>query len=359
MPGEAQATPEMVEKLGELDEHELTKEGVRPLTAQNQADPSQQASQPGAAAEPAVPPAETPPQPAAQAQTAQAGAPLAPAAPQVVEPTPPPVVEVTPGAAPAAQAQPATAPAPVETAQTAGAPEATLEEEAASLGRLKTFLDEQAEEARRAVQSQHDRQSAQIERQLQEAKTQSQALTDQIRELESRDLTDAEKAKVRETWAQQDERAQLDSYRGELVDYHRTVFVDSLVAEYKQYGVTPESLGAVETPEEMELFCEQQKSASLEKKLQEGQAPAQPAAAPVQPPPPVPAPQPAATVQEQPPAQPQPNAPGVPAGASAPSDVGGSGTVDEGKKFSEEAGSDAMKQNLKNMQWDAVRVKQA
>jgi hypothetical protein len=258
----------------------------------------------------------------------------------------------------------------VETAPAAGAPEATPEEEAASLGRLKTFLDDQAEEARRSVQSQHDRQNAQVDRQLQEAKTQSQALTDQIRDLETRDLTDAETAKVKETWAQQDERAQLDSYRGELMNYHRTVFVDSLVVEYKQYGVTPETLGAVETPEEMELFCEQQKSASLEKQLQEGQAPAQPAAAPVQPPPPVPAqpqvatapaPQPvAATSTPSAPApQPQPNAPGVPAGASAPSDVGGGGAVDQGKTFSEEAGADAMRENLKNMSWDAVKVRQA
>jgi hypothetical protein len=210
------------------------------------------------------------------------------------------------------------------------------------------------EEARRSAQSQYDRQAVQTTRQLEESKVQAQALTTQIRELQTRELTDEERAKVQETWAQQDERAQLDTYRAELVDYHKTVFVDSLVFEYRDFGVTRESLTAVETPEEMELFCEQQKSKALEQKLSEGQTvPAQPTAA--QPVTTSPSPAPVPTPPAQPAAQPEPQ---VPAGASAPSDVGSAGAPATGKTFSTEPNAGAMSDNLKNMHWDTVRVRQ-
>lgn len=346
-PGDVQATPEMVEQLGELEEFEVTEKGVRPLSSQNQAEPLPQASPDGAHAEPASSQPESQPSQTAQTPTQQ-----------VVGP--PPVVEVIPGPSepPATSAQqPAAAQAPVEGAPVTGVPEAAPEEEVAALERLDAWIKQQreeyAEEARRSVQSQHDRQNAQVARQLQETQARIQELTQQNREILSRDLTDAERAKVQETWAQQDERAQLDSYRAELVDYHKSIFVDSLLLEYEKYGVAREAIEAIETPEEMELHCEQQKSGFLEKKLEEGQAIS--AVSTERPP------EPPATLAAQPTqapaAQPQPNA-GVPAGAEAPSDVGSGGAPQEGTKFSEEASSDAMKENLRNMRWDTVLVRQ-
>lgn len=358
MPGPTQATPEMVDNLGKLDEFEMTKEGVRPLSAQNQADPSAQASPDGAGQEPAASPPETPPSQTAQTPTAPAGEPTAPAT-QAVEPTPPPVVEVIPGSAPAATTPPATAPVPVAPAPATKEPEG----QTSALGKLEDFLTQQAEkateEARRAVQSLHDKQTAQVTRQLEESKTRADKLTEDIRSLQTRDLTDAERAKVQETWAQQDERVELDAYKVTLLAEHKAVTVDSLLLEYKPYGVAREALEAIETPEEMELYCEQQKSGSLEKQLAE-----RPNVAPVSPPPAVPtepaaAPAPAVATTPSATAQPpQPNAPGVPAGATAPSDIGSQGAPAEGKKFSEEQGAGALKENLSNMDWDTVRVRQ-
>jgi hypothetical protein len=173
-----------------------------------------------------------------------------------------------------------------------------------------------------------------------------------MRELQTRDLTDAERATALEKYAQDDEKAELAATRDELVGYHKAVVVEGLLFEYRDYEVGRDALEAIETPEEMELYCEHQKSSFLEKKLAAGQAPAEPAV-PATPEVPV---APAAAVAPEP--QPQPNA-GVPAGASAPTDIGSPGAIEESKKFSEEAGAGAMQQNLKNMDWNTVRVRQA
>ncbi len=359
MEGQSSASPGMVNDLNKLEEFEMTTEGVRPLNPQNQADPSQPASSPeGAPAQPAGSQPETPPQTPAQPQTAQAGQPQAP----VLNPSPQPVVEVV---AP----QQAPAPAAAEPVSPVAAPEAPSEEETAALGKLNDFLKQHgetiAEETRRTVQSQYDRQATQVNRQLSDAKTKSDELTNEIRTLQSRDLTDEERAKVNETWAQKDERAELDKYRGELQGFQKTIFIDSLLLDYNPYGVERTALEQIETTEEMELYCEQQKSGSLEKRLAEGQNSATvPSEAVV-------------TVPEATPAQAQqpgapaatpsvpatasvPNAPGVPAGAQAPSDVGTGGTApQEGNKFSEEQNPDAFRQNLNNMDWSRVRVRQA
>ncbi len=361
MTGEATATPEMVTNLGELEVLELTKDGVKPL-AQNPAAPSAPASIDGAGKETEGSPPDATPETAAPVPVAPAGEPPAPAAQpaqQVVEPAPKPVVEVIPPAAPVS--------APAAPAPVAETPVASPAEEAkTSLEKMDeafTKVREEAEEsARRAAQSAQDKHNAQVTRQLEESKEHADALTKQMRDLQSRELTEDERVKVQKTWAQEDERTELDAYKNTLVDMHRTVFTDSLLLDYKDFGITRTALDKVETPEEMELYCEQQKSAFLEKKLSDGQAPAQPAATAAVTPPPVapaapvvPVTAPAATPV---PVQPKPNA-GVPAGASAPSDIGTSGVTEDGKKFSEESNTQAMRDNLKNMDWNTVRVRQA
>jgi hypothetical protein len=278
-------------------------------------------------------------------------------------------VTVVPGPTPQATKQPATAETATETAPAVEASKATPEEEAANLGKLGTFLDEQKNEtveaARRAAQSEHDKQSAQFTRQLKESQDRAQELTDKIRDLELRELTEDERTKAKEVYAQQDERTKLDAYRAELVTTHRGVTVDSLLIDYRDFGVERPKLEAIENPEEMELYCEQQKSAFLENKIAEG--PAQPVATvqpasaePVQPAAAQPAtttetPAPAAEAAPAPAAE--PNAPVVPAGATAPSDIGTAGSPEEARKFSEDADPAALTDNLRNMRWDRVEIR--
>lgn len=341
-PGDAQATPEMVEQLGGLDEVELTKDGVRPLSPQAQAESSPQASQDGAAAEPAGPAPEAQPAQAAPTSTTQP-------AQQVVEQAPQPVVTVDPAVT--------ATPAPVAPVPAVVEPEAKPDEEAAALTRLDEFVkgevQEASEEARRTAQSVADKRSAQVDRQIQGAGEQITGLTKQLREMELRDLTEVEREKALEVYAQKDERDTLIAMKADVLDLARGTQVDSLMLEYEQYGVTRGEVEAIEAPEEMELYCEHQKSEFLERKLAEGPKPEATVA-----PQPAPAPAPVETKPEETAPPPQPNAPGVPAGATSPSDVGTGGQVDEGKKFSEDQGSGAMQDNLRNMGWSRVQVRQ-
>jgi hypothetical protein len=253
----------------------------------------------------------------------------------------------------AAQPAPAAEPAP-----TAAAPEAKPAEGLEVLG---TFLKDQQtktlEEARRSVQSQHDRQTALVNRQLEEATGRHETLKAEIRELQTQGLSDEDKAKVKLGWDNADERTGLEKFRGELDEANRAFNVDSLLFEYKDVDISRESLEAIKTPEEMELFCANAKSDFLQKKLTEAEA--APAAAPEATTQPASPPAPVQPAQAAAPVEAVPNAPGVPAGAQAPSDVGSGGASPEEKKFSEESSAEALQQNLRNTGWDTVRLRQA
>ena len=372
MPAQTNATPEMVAQMPNLEEAEITEEGARPLTTPNPAPTSPVASIAGAPAEPAVsaaeavPPTRTQPAQTSDVPTAAPAAPVLPQASQVVAP----VVEVVADA-------PVAAPAPV-VAPAAAAP--ATEAVGDDLGKLGTFLKDQGdaalEEAKRTVQSQHDRQAASVARDLEASHQAQETLKGQIRDLQTRELSPEEKEKVQKTWAQEDERESLDTFRSELTDTHRAVTVDSLFLEFKGFGVTREGIEAIKTPEEMELYCEHEKSGYLERELVTAKAavataPTAVAAAPVAPapsspapvttqtdgagsgvPPVAPAAQPAVAAEP-----PQPNAPGVPAGATAPSDIGSSGSPSEPTKFSEESSEQAFQENLRKSAWTTVRVR--
>ena len=380
MPAQTNATPEMVAQMPNLEEAEITEEGARPLTTPNPAPTSPVASIAGAPAEPAVsaaeavPPTTTQPAPTsavpaptATPTTAAPAAPVLPQASQVVAP----VVEVV-ADAPVAAPAPGVAPA-------AATPPAT-EAAGDDLGKLGTFLKDQGdaalEEAKRTVQSQHDRQAASVARDLEASHQAQETLKGQIRDLQTRELSPEEKEKVQKTWAQEDERESLDTFRSELTATHRSVTVDSLFLEFKGFGVTREGIEAIKTPEEMELYCEHEKSGYLERELVTAKAsvataptavvatplaPAPSAPAPITTqtdgagsgvPPVAPAAQPAVAAEP-----PQPNAPGVPAGATAPSDIGSSGSPSEPTKFSEESSEQAFQENLRRSAWTTVRVR--
>ena len=330
----------MVGQVGGLEEAELNLEDgtVKPLMVENTADTSSDASKAGAEAETAAQPAE---------ETSQEPAKPAPAAP-TLGPAPSPV-EVTSGPGsvatkPEAQKAPAAAAPAVEETKEKPSEGPT---EAERLAGLKTYGEQQAEEARRAAQATSDRRAAVVDRQLQDANEASKALKSDIRELQSRDLTEEERATALAKYEQDDRSDTLDVRQKELLDLQRDVYMDSLLLEFGKGGVTREALEQIGTPEEMELFCERSKSSSLEEQLKNG-ATAQPAAAPEE----KPSEKPAATT-EKPAEQPKPQ---VPAGASAPSDVGSSGSPAEGKTFSQEQGGSAMRDNLQNMDWSTVRL---
>lgn len=332
--GNVAATPDMVNQLSGSEEVELNPQTgeVKPLPSQNSADPSQTASPEGATAEPVSNAAETP------VQSPEATPPSS--TPASAQSAPSPVVTVTPTVQPAPAVATEPAPAPVQT-------EAPKEDMADALKVLAEYRDTTIEEARRSVQSAHDKQNAQVTRQLEDANTRSKELTTQMRELQTRDLTDAERATVMAKFDQDDERDVLNTSRAELLVLQKSVYVDSLLMEFADYGVTRDAIEAIETPEEMELFCTQQKSSHFETKLRE---------TPTQEGTPAPAPAlVAATAPVEPTSAPVPN---VPAGAFATSDVGGGGTVPESKKFSEEATPDAMRENLRNMDRVSVGIKQ-
>ena len=338
-----QATPAMVEQIATLEEAVITKDGVVPLTTQT-AEPSTPASD-GAVTEPAPAPTDTA---------------TAPAATPVVEPAPAPTptltpdkpaIEVIPGtppnAAPAATATPAPA-APVEE-PVAPTPEAGPTE-AERLAGLVSYGESQAEEARRLAQGAADRRASTLQRQVDESKETAKAQSKQIRELQTKDLSDEDRAVVLAKFEQDDEREGLNEFREELVDFHRTVYIDSLSLEFAQYGVTKEDLQAITTPEEMELACERAKSASLGQQLSTNGhtevAPAATEAAPVVEPYPVPV-VPAATAAVE---------ANVPPGATAISDVGSGSAPAETPTFDDGKSDDAMQKNLNNMAWDTVRL---
>ncbi len=336
------ATPEMVDQISTLEGAVITKDGAAPLPAQT-AEPSVPAST-GATPEPAPAPADKV---------------TAPDATPAVEPAPAPTptlaqsrpsIEVIPGKQPVAAPAPvepapaAPVEAPVEPAPVAGPTEAERAQSLADYGKT------QAEEGRRVAQGIADKQTAQLGRQLEEAKTATKDQAKQIRELQTGSLSDEDKAVALAKFEQDDERDALNEYRQNLVDFHRTVYIDSLSIEFAPYGVTREDLQAITTPEEMELACERAKSASLGKQLStNGNTEVAPAVAePVK----------AAEPTPAPPAPPAPVAAeaNVPAGSRAPSDVGGGSVPAEAPTFNDKTDANALQENLGNMVWDQVKL---
>lgn len=310
-----QAPPEAVEQLGQLPEYELTPDGkVVPLKTQSQAESSPQVSQSGTGVETVGSPAEAP--------------------------TKPSVVEMVQPAPVAQQPEPAPAQAPAEE---------ELEDTEEAEARLDAFLQEQVQaqldQAQKQWQSTFDKRAAQLDRQLQDATTREKALTQQIRELQTRDLTDEERAQILAKFSQEDERGELDSYRGQLVEYHRDLMVQSLLLEFSPYGATREEIEQFESPEEMEAHCYEVKANYLDAELTKVKAAPAQVAAPVA--------QPTATATQP---APQP-APQVPAGVTAPVDLGSGGATPTGPQFNPARNPEALRENLRNMKWDTIRIR--
>ena len=261
-------------------------------------------------------------------------------------PTPEPVVQVVP-----ANQAPATAQEPVAPETETKSPEEetvgglSLEEEEA-LKTLGSYFEEQTsssvQEALSKQQSNYDKQIAAMNKTIESIKEQEAQRTNQIRELETRDLSEDERKKVMDVYAQDDKTAQLLAYEQELNEFHQELLVFNLMQEFQSFGVTQESLLKFDNPGEMQAYCFEQKAEFLEKKLEESSSTQQTVT-----PPPVQTP-------EKPVEQPTPQ---VPPGATAPSDIGSEGATPQPKTFATEQSPDAFQKNLKDMGWDTVRIK--
>lgn len=302
-----------------------------PFSGKNQQETSAPASE-GAPQEPVVQPAEGKPEQPATTPTT----------------TPEPTVQVitanqTPVAEETVAPETETVPTKEEEEVVGLSPE---EEEA--LKTLGSYFEEQnsssVQEALSKQQSAYDKQIAAMNKTLELVKEQDAARTQQIRELETRGLSDEERVKVMEVYAQEDKTAQLVSYEQELNEYHKELMVFNLMQEFQSFGVTQESLAEYDNPEEMQAHCFEQKAVFLEKKLEEGTQPQAQA----------PDTQPSPQTPEKPVEQP---APQVPAGATAPADIGGGGMTPQEKSFATDQSPDAMKKNMQDMGWDTVRIK--
>ena len=296
----------------------------------------------GSSVETAPVPGSTESSPSPQPATRESGKP----------PPTPPMVQVIPAGQPEQSV-------PVEetTAQTQEVQEVpkTEEEQEAETKKAEEVLQEKinssVEGALRSQQSVYDRQASALTTRLEEAAQGNSTLTQKIRELETRDLTEEERQVVMDKFAQDDERTALDSYRSELDTFHKDLAIMSLMHEFRGYGVEEDALRALETPEEMQAFSLEAKATFLEKVLEEGKAAPAQLETPIQPTPPT-----TGTAATAAPAKPEPQ---VPAGATAPTDIGSSGAPEQPKGFSQGTTPKDLQSNLRDMGWDTVRVRRS
>ena len=237
------------------------------------------------------------------------------------------IVPQTPGAA-------STPAAPATTPQTPATPVAAPAEKAPEVKAepvdVEAVVRKAVEETRRAVQSSYDKRLAAIETERQ-AEREAAIKAQRESKLSSEDLTDDEKDILKQKWELDDQKAELDSYNKELDTYYAQMFVATLVNDYKQFGVTAEALEAFDDPDEMEAFAKDQE---LNFYRNGGTAAAV-----------IPSTAPVST------SEPDPKAP---AGASAPTDLGGQAVSAPPVVLSREANSYAFRDNLNKLPWESL-----
>lgn len=249
------------------------------------------------------------------------GSKIVPAAPAPV-PSP---VSVPATQAESAPAAPAAAPTPLEKAVAEG----TLEAYIAGL------VKENTGSALRNQQSSYDKRIEAMQADLRAAR-EAQVKSEREGKLSSDDLSDDEKAILRDKYALEDERQRLQEYDAAIETHYRAVYVAALVQDYAQFGVTGDALEQFSEPEEMDVFV---KDKELEF-YRSGQhvttiIPSNSATAPG-----------AAAV---------PSEPAAPAGASAPTDLGGGAPSAPPAKPDTGLGIDSMARNLKSTPWTTIQ----
>ena len=247
-------------------------------------------------------------------------------------------------AAPAPTETPATVVSPTEaaspaTVETVAEEEVSDEETAAALGRLDNFLNEQVDARVTAARKGLDQTITRLQKEHME---EIKAVRQELRETKLVGLGEDEQKVLKEKWAYDDRKAELDEYAKTLEGYDQDLMIASLVLKFGQYGVTEAGL-ADKSVAEMELFCAETKASHFEKLAQGGIH----AAAPQKP-----------LASAAPPA-PVPVAPVVPAGLTAPSDVGSGTPAPKEPEFNKGQGRDAMLENMKNLPLEDMRARRA
>ena len=210
--------------------------------------------------------------------------------------------------------------------------------------RLETVLDtrlaSRIESARREWQSKADKRADDLQKQLDASVVAQKALQDSIREGQLLDLTDDEREALKAKWSLDDRKAELDEYEAAVDEMYKTMYTASILEEYAPYGVTGESLNRFEEPEQMEAWCEAVKTGWEQARTAAGLS-TTPAAG-----------MKATTITGA-------GASGdesVPAGVSAPSDIGGNAPAAPPPELDKTQGLDAMTRNLNNLKWESVKL---
>ena len=262
------------------------------------------------------PTAEGQPQPSSPAPAATE-TPATPATPAATE-TPP-----APGATPT---EPAQAPA--------GDDDTAVPITQAQFEEFKKEQEKQHQDQLRTQQAGQDRAMAAQRKELEDIRAESVQAREEVREIKLHGLSEDEQAKLKKQWEADDRLEGIDAYRDQVEGYHNDVDLIRLLNEYGQYGVTEEELKEIPM-EERELVCSMKRSTYWEDIATGKTKPSetkngQPSSG--QPPPT----QPSTATKE----------PVSPAGASAPSDAGGSGAPPQPPKFNDTQGPDAMAENI-------------
>lgn len=237
-----------------------------------------------------------------------------------------PLTPATPQPAPVTPAEPGTSAPASDTPAVPAIDPATL----------AGLIKEEVGKALRGQQSSYDKRINELQTQLVEAqKAETQRERDS--KLASDELTDEEKDLLREKWSLADEKAKLDEYADSLDAFYRTQYVASLVSEAGRYGVTADDLEALSEPEEMDRFV-------LEKELEFLRSGGSQVAANTVP----------ANTVVTPAVTPNAPEPQAPAGASAPSDLGGAAPDAPRAQPEQGMGLDVLARNLNSMGWSSL-----
>lgn len=230
-------------------------------------------------------------------------------------------------------------PAPAVNKPAEATPAATLSpaEQALKDGRLDDYIAEitntRVGEALRTQQSGYDKRINALSDELKASRA-AAVKAEREAKLNSEDLTDEEKDTLRHKYELDDREAALNEYDEQLDSYYRSLVVAKLVESHGGYGVTAAELEAIDDPEEMEKFATE-KELVFYRNGGTSTVPSRSIEATT-----------TATQQE----------PEVPAGASAPTDVGGNAVVAPPAQLQSGSGADILRSNLEKLPWESVRM---
>lgn len=212
------------------------------------------------------------------------------------------------------------------------------EETVQGLEKLDTYLESQV--AERAAEQRRGLDKT-ISRLQTEHTAEMKALREEVRQTQINGVPEEEREALRNKWTHDDRMSEVNAREDQVRAYDADVTRFAALTEYREFGVTEADL--LDKPvEEIETFCLQKKAEHFEK-LAQGAATKATAPPPKQEA--APATADSGTKEEK----------KAPAGASAPSDVGGTPPAPKAPEFNPGQGRDSMLENLKNLPVETVQ----